>query len=336
MRTARVSFSLLVLAAAVGGTTVGVAGSQPEPRGAAIEARIPIPGGAPFRAGTGAGYVWVLQHPPTGCRPLSRPCRVIRIDPATNRVVGKPTRLPADAWDLAVGAGSAWITQFDGRLVRIDARTGRITARISARPVYFGSAVAFGGGHVWIGNDDERNKRASVMKVDPRANAAVGAVHAPQIRSPQSVAFGAGSVWVADHAGWLVKIDPRTLRVVGRQPLRFGGHGVVATNQAVYVADSHGNRLIEVDPATLKIRRVAKLSIGPVYPSLGAGSLWTGSEEVWHDQGTSDDRVVRIDLATLAIADTVRVGSGATAVAFGFGSAWASAARAGEIVRLSP
>jgi len=232
-----------------------------------------------------------------------------------------------------------WVTPngADGRLIRIDARTGRIGARVSAHPIYFGSVLAFGAGFVWTGNDDERYQGGStVSKVSPRTNRVVG--RPLVLGSPQSIAFGQGALWVADHAGWLVKIDPRTFKVVARQRLDFGPHGVVVTDAAVYVADAHGSRLLEADPKTAAIRRVARLPIGPIYPAVGAGSIWSSSAAVWKDetmQATLDDRVVRIDPKTLAVAETFRLGGNVSEVAFGFGSLWATV-QPGQVVRIAP
>lgn len=295
-----------------------------------VGVRIRVPG-QPFRVATGEGFVWVLSRAPRPCTD-AEPCTVSRIDPATNRLVGDPTILPADGWDLAAGAGSVWATQFDGSLIRIDARTGRITARITARPIYFGSVVTVGGGFVWTGNDDERNEGGSVSKIDPATNRVVGTLTG--LRSPQSIAFGQGAVWVADHAGWLVKIDPATLEVVARQRLDFGAHGVVVTDDAVYVADAHGRRLLEADPDTVRVRRIVESPVGPIHPAAGAGSLWSSSAAVWGDD-VSDDRVLRIDPRTLRIAQTVHLGGQVPAIAFGYGSVWA-ALRNGAVVRTTP
>jgi DNA-binding beta-propeller fold protein YncE len=242
--------------------------------------------------------------------------------------------LPVDPWHIEVGFGSVWVTPngADGRLIRIGSRSGRISARISARPVYFGSVIAFGAGSVWTGNDDERYERGStVSKLDPDTNRVVG--RALALGSPQSIAFGHGAVWVADHSGWLVKIDPMTFKVVARQRLGFGPHGVVVANGAVYVADAHGRRLLEADPGTARIRRTAKLPVGPIYPAVGAGSLWSVSAGAW-ESGVHDDRVVRIDPRTLTVAETFHVGGNAPSLAFGFGSAWA-ALETGEVVRIA-
>jgi DNA-binding beta-propeller fold protein YncE len=272
--------------------------------------------------------VWALTRRPAPA--------VWRIDPRSNRVVGEPTRLPGDPWRLTVGAGSVWVTPngADGRLVRIDPRTGRVSARISARPIYFGSVLAFGAGFAWTGNDDERYQRgATVSKLDPRTNQVAGKPLV--LGSPQSIAFGHGAVWVADHTGWLVKIDPTRFEVVARQRLDFGPHGVVVAGAAVYVADAHGSRLLEADPRTAAVRRVARLPIGPIYPAVGAGSIWSSPAAVWQDETAQDDRVVRIDPKTLAVAETFHLGGNTSAVASGFGSVWATVAT-GQVVRITP
>jgi DNA-binding beta-propeller fold protein YncE len=302
-----------------------------------IAARIDVPG-HPFRIAAGKQFVWVLGRGPAGACSAPRPCLVFRIDPTSNRLAGTPTRLPADAWDLTVGAGSVWVTQFNGRVLRIDARTGRITAQIDARPIYFGSVVAYGDGFVWTGNDDGRYRRGStVAKLDPAGNRVVGApvaIAGPE--GPQSIAFGDGALWIADHSGWLVKVDPVVLKVVARQQLRFGPHGVAVTRDAVYVADAHANRLLEADPETAKIRRIVKLSPGSIFPVAGAGSIWSSSAAGWtgpYDQ--NDDRVLRIDPGDLKVAEILHVGGSVPSVGFGFGSAWA-ADQIGRVVRITP
>jgi DNA-binding beta-propeller fold protein YncE len=312
--------------------SVTVCPVQAETNASPITARISVPG-HPFRIAAGKRYLWVLSRGARGACP-SGECGVLRVDPETNRVVGRPTSLPADGWDLVAAAGSVWVTQFDGRLVRIDGRTGRIRARIRAPRLYFGSTVAFGGGYVWTGNDDERNRRQTVTRIDPATNRIAGrplVVARPS--SPQSIAFGGGALWVADHAGWLVKVHPRTFRVVARRRLAFGPHGVAATARAVYVADAHAHRLLEADPATGRTRRVRRLAVGPIYPVLGAGSVWASSSGPW--AGERDDRVLRIDPRTLRLVTAIHVGGSVPSVTFGFGSVWAADVD-GDVVRIAP
>jgi hypothetical protein len=331
----RLGVRTLVFAVALWGLGVGCLGGESK-SASRITARIDVPG-HPFRIAAGRDFVWVLTRGLAGaCVPPRQPCTVLRIDPRVNRVVGRPISLPRDAWDLAVGGGSVWVTQFDGRILRIDAHTGRIS-RISARPLYFGSVVAFGDGFVWTGNDDERNKTGTIARIDPADDHIVGAPLVPaRPSSPQSISFSGGALWVADHAGWLIRVDPATFAVTARQRLHFGPHGIVATNRAAYVADAHGNRLLEADSRTAKIRRVAKLSPGPIFPVFGARSLWSSSAAQWSGaSGERDDRVLRIDPLSLQIAEIVHVGGNVPSVAFAFGSVWA-ADNVGRVVRITP
>jgi len=76
------------------------------------------------------GRLWVLTGAGT----------VVRLDPATNRVVGKPLRVPADTTAIAAAQGALWVTTVaDGDLgapgkdtvARIDLATGRTVATIT-------------------------------------------------------------------------------------------------------------------------------------------------------------------------------------------------------------
>jgi DNA-binding beta-propeller fold protein YncE len=143
------------------------------------------------------------------------------------------------------------------------------------------------------------------------------------------------AVWVADHAGWLVKIDPDRLKVVARRRLDFGPHGVVVAPHAVYVADAHGGRLLQADPATAKVERIAELSPGPITPVVGAGWIWSSSAEAWGGT-TKDDRVLRIDPATLRIVQVLHLWGSVPSVAFGFGSVWVPVGTSSVVVRIPP
>lgn len=204
---------------------------------------------------------------------------------------------------LAFGAGSVWVTSFDGRLTRVDSRTGRITGRVSARPIYFGSEAAHGGGYLWTANDDERYRRGStVTKVDPATNRVVGGPVV--LGNPQSLTYGAGAVWVADHAGALVKIDPKTQKILARRRLDFGPHGVVVTAGAVYVADAHGARLLKADSKTGKILGIRPLAVGPILPVAGAEA---GRDRAHGRQRANRPIRLRQRLAALQSGEIVRI-----------------------------
>jgi hypothetical protein len=108
----------------------------------------------------------------------------------------------------------------------------------------------------------------------------------------------------------------------------------VVTGHGVYVADAHGSRLLEADPRTARVRRVARLPVGPIYPAAGAGSFWSASAAVWGDPTVQDDRVVRIDPRAGAVTATDHLGGNVSSVAFGFASLWATV-QPGQVVRLA-
>ena len=76
------------------------------------------------------GMLWILKGAGT----------VVRVDPATNAVVGKPLRVPADAAAIAVAQGALWVTSVvpgdlgtpgKDTVTRIDLATGRTAATIT-------------------------------------------------------------------------------------------------------------------------------------------------------------------------------------------------------------
>jgi DNA-binding beta-propeller fold protein YncE len=199
----------------VGGTTSTPPTTQPMPaptgttapgfdrsRFAAI---IPIRGAG--RMTVADGQLWVLNASGT----------VVRVDPRTNAVVGKPLRVPADADAIAVDQGILWVTSVaDGdlgapgkdRVARIDLATGRTVATIAVGRAPLDIAVTPRA--VWVTNSGGGGD--SVVRIDPHTNRVAGR----PVRtgaSPQSLALGAGSLWVANH-------DARTVSRIGPPPGR--------------------------------------------------------------------------------------------------------------------
>jgi YVTN family beta-propeller protein len=112
-----------------------------------VVADIPVPS-EPHRVAYGGGAVWVGNWHDNS---------VSRIDPATNRVVGSPIPIGSHhAGNLAVGAGSVWVTSDyrtdaaaeDVVVVRIDPQRNRAveTIAVGGHPI----DVAAAGGAVWV------------------------------------------------------------------------------------------------------------------------------------------------------------------------------------------
>jgi streptogramin lyase len=87
----------------------------------------------------GLGRVWILDGVAGTITP---------IDPGTGEV-GSPFRVGSSPRDIAVGAGSVWVTDADGNLYRIDPDTLDVSTIRVGSPLAL-VAVDQGSGKVWV------------------------------------------------------------------------------------------------------------------------------------------------------------------------------------------
>jgi CubicO group peptidase (beta-lactamase class C family) len=145
------------------------------------------------------------------------PARVLRLDPATNKIVASITVGTAPE-SLAAGAGAVWVAdQATMELDRIDTRTNTVTARstLPAYPGYSGEVacaeVVVGGGAVW-----KLDSQSTLVRIDPQTGRPTASLDLG--RHADCMAWGAGSVWVGSGAfddmqssGEIDRIDPRAM-----------------------------------------------------------------------------------------------------------------------------
>jgi DNA-binding beta-propeller fold protein YncE len=118
-----------------------------------VVATIPV-GQNPRFLAVGEGSVWTLNQ---GDGTISR------VDIKTNTLTTSiEAGLPGGGGEIAVGAGSVWVTMMDIPLTRIDVATNRVAQQFVGKG---GDAVRFGFGSVWL--SDLRGGR--VLRLDPAA-----------------------------------------------------------------------------------------------------------------------------------------------------------------------
>ena len=136
-------------------TPTGAGASVPAFDRGRLAAVIPVPGAASMTVAD--GMLWVRKGAGT----------VVRVAPTTNRVVGKPLRVPADAEAIAVADGALWVarvapgdlgTPHNDAVTRIDLATGRTVATITVRRAPLDLAATPGA--VWAGRRRQRNRAA--------------------------------------------------------------------------------------------------------------------------------------------------------------------------------
>jgi streptogramin lyase len=210
-----------------------------------------------------SGAVWTSSGP-------------YRIDARTGRVAGP---FGGGAWhDLAFAAGSIWVTDFDGGVVRrLDPATGRTQAVVRLAAGSAPAGVAGAAGFVWIATEHD----GTLVRIDPRTNRVVGriALVPPGTRGPRAVAAGLGSIWVgAPGAQAVFRIDPRTSRIaaVVRFPLAMAPCGSIAVGtKAVWVGGCYeGSRIGRIDPARNRVVAVLEVAGETAQLRAAGGSVW--------------------------------------------------------------
>ncbi|MGI9603002.1 MAG: Vgb family protein [Acidimicrobiales bacterium] len=145
----------------------------------------------------------------------------------------------------------------------------------------------------------------------------------PVEASPTGVAIGAGAVWVASReTGLVLRIDPARNEVVATIVVGESPVWVTTAAGAVWVANNGDNTVSRIDPTSDTVVATIDVAGGPAVVAAGAGAVWVGHGGL----------VTRIDPSTNAIADEVEIGVGVTV---GAGAVWVSDGSA-NVLRINP
>jgi hypothetical protein len=260
-----------------------------DPATNSVAARIPVDasGSGPAAVAFGAGAVWA---------PVAMPGALWVVDPASDKVtaripLGRPLRgtISVSAtreavWVACCGESGANAAASGGTLFRIDPGRRRVVAEISlpASPV----AVVADHAAVWVATAG-----GQILAVGSGRNRVVDRIDAGgPLGFSQTIAMGAGAVWLADPFDeQVVRIDPRTRRVVARIPAG-AATTLTVTRDAVWVVSSLG--LVRVDPAEDRVAAVAPdpaLRGARLVATTGSGAVWTAD---WNSVSRIDPDLV--------------------------------------------
>ncbi len=280
----------------------------------------------------GGGFIWVIAGG-----------SVVRIDPKTNQVIGKP--IPAGVQfesDIELGEGALWVTVIGSgdlgapndrdAVSRIDTETGETVAtiKVSRGPV----SLAVTPGAVWVVNFGMNGD--TVTQIDAKTNQIIGEPIQTG-RAPLSMTVGDGSLWVANHdAGTVTRIDPNTDQVVANIDVPSEPHRITFGEESIWVSNWHDNSVSRIDPETNQL-------VGePIEIGFPAGNIVAGLGSVWV---TSDYRVegdsknvvvVRIDPQTNQVVETIPVGGHPIDVAVTEDAVWVSVQNPDMVLRFNP
>ena len=148
----------------------------------------------------------------------------------------------------------------------------------------------------------------TLTTIDTRTNAVTDT---RSIRG-RAIAVGFGSLWLSDHVAVAVTVvNPHTLAVDAQIPLPPGSDpgDIVATADAIWVADRAANLLHRIDPTSRSVVGAVALCCRPTAMAWALGSIWVTSAE--------RDRVLRVDPVAGTVLRSVDVADGPAAIAGG-------------------
>jgi hypothetical protein len=242
----------------------------------------------------GSAQLSTRAHPrPASQAPASRQVTVL-------------TRTDLEGWGppsgIAAVPGGVWLASWDeGGLLRIDAATGRITARVPVgQPMEGPYSIAYGAGSLWV--TDLRT--GDLLRLNPATGRLIGKIHV----GGYYVTVGGGYVWVTTfghvsgrHWNRLIKIDSGTDRVL-RDVVIPGNYGpggmrVAATGQAVWLHMDGAPFVQVVDPANMHL--IARVSSGGGWRLAARGRRVYVLTNTW--------RLIWIDLSRSKVSGSVQL-----------------------------
>jgi YVTN family beta-propeller protein len=259
---------------------------------------------------SGGGSVWATD-------PVLN--RVVRVDPATNRIKAR-LAVPNYPFGLVFGSGSLWVgSRYGSQVTRFNARTNKRQARIRVGSAPY--ALAYGAGAVWVTNEND----GTVSRIGPKRNKVVKTIRVGG--KPNGIAVAFGSVWVADYGrGRLIRLNPATNKVSGRIVIPTADW-ITRSGDSLWVSSETG-KVYRVDPARLVVKAAVTVGANPLASAVIGGELWVPNIDA--------NTVSVLDTAASSVKRTIDVGKSPIAVASAAGAAWVSSEEEGDLWRLSP
>jgi DNA-binding beta-propeller fold protein YncE len=178
---------------------------------------------------------------------------------------------------VATGAGSLWATrarQANGEVLRIDPRTGHISARIR---VGSGPSAIVAAGSLWVANTAPKT---SLMRIDPHNNTVALTVEAGHGIS--DLAIGASGLWATENQQTAVRIDPASGRVLRRVAFPTTALQLAVGRGELWASAVNCRACAQGFVTRLRLNTgLAKppLPVGktPVALTIGGGALWVAN-----------------------------------------------------------
>ncbi|HYN31983.1 MAG TPA: hypothetical protein VES40_05115, partial [Ilumatobacteraceae bacterium] len=250
-----------------------------------------------------------------------------RIDPDTNSVV-QEVSVPGIGHRFDIGHGAAWVTDFDGSLVRrVELESGTIVAEIPTGRNPEGVSVTDDA--VWVAN----HRDGTVTRIDPTTNEVVATIEVGPSgpAGPQPIVASDERVWVGvPNLAQVVVIDASTNAIVAQIDSSATCGEMYLLDESVWVSNCFESDDVAVIEQAGEEARGLKAG-GPAGTAiLIGGDVWLSTISLQEPVG----RFVRVDPATLEILGSVVADPPSYTVGQGFGSIWQFSWDTGAVIRL--
>ena len=266
---------------------------------------------------------WVLVTENAVWVASTKPFAVVRIDPATNKIVAS-IRIPGEACSgLASGFGSIWapICGKKPALVRIDAAKNAVTAVLPIAPAGPEGGIAASDDSIWLATD----ANGTLVRIDPSTNKVHQKISIPP--GSYNPIFSDGIVWITGiEKNALTAVDANSGKVLESIPVGPKPRFLTAGAGSIWTLNQGDGTVSRVDEKSRKV--LATIQVG--IPGTG-GDIGYGADSVWTT--VFEVPLSRIDAETNRV---VRqwIGKGGDSLRVGFDSLWITDYRRGLLLRI--
>jgi len=262
---------------------------------------------------------------------------LVRVDPGSGEVEQRVT-VGTTPGAVSAGDGAVWAVDIDGQTVsRVDPESGEVTTfGTGATPI----DLATGAEAVWVangravgGSQSSGPVATSLARVDPATRTVRARIRLPRTGGAAAeltdnhIAVERGAVWAIAPDFTVVRVDPRTNRVVAT--IRgLQAHAIAAGDAGVWVLGLDGT-IARIDRASNRVEVRDRIRASAVASlAVGGGAAWVSAP--------GDGTVWRVQPGPRLVMRTIDVGAGVGDLSFGAGSLWAVNPLRGTLTQIDP
>src|ERR1700730_3936538 len=267
---------------------------------------------------------WVLVTDNAIWVASTKPYAVLRIDPATNKIVAT-VKLSGEACSgLAFGFGSIWVPICGEKpeLVRIDGAKNTVSSTLPIAPAAPEGGIATSEDSVWMVTD----KNGTLNRIDPSTNGVRQRISIPH--GSYNPVFSNGIVWITGvESSVLTAVDADSGKVLESVAVGLKPRFLAAGGGSIWTLNQGDGTVSRVNERNRKVTATIRVGI----PGAG-GDIGYGGESVWPT--VFGVPLTRVDASTNKV---IRqwVGEGRDSLRCGFGSIWITDYKKGLLSRIA-